>query len=27
LVYVNGSQQYCRLGETVGRAFSIGKKA
>ena len=26
LVYVTGSQQYCRLGEIVGRAFSIGKK-
>jgi flavin reductase (DIM6/NTAB) family NADH-FMN oxidoreductase RutF len=26
LIYVAGSQQYCRLGETVGRAFSIGKK-
>jgi len=27
LIYVTGSQQYCRLGETVDRAFSIGKKA
>jgi len=26
LVYITGSQQYCRLGEIVGRAFSIGKK-
>ena len=26
LIYVTGSQQYCRLGEIVGRAFSIGKK-
>ena len=26
LIYVTGGQQYCRLGEIVGRAFSIGKK-
>lgn len=26
LMYITGSQQYCRLGEIVGRAFSIGKK-
>jgi flavin reductase (DIM6/NTAB) family NADH-FMN oxidoreductase RutF len=26
LIYATGSQQYCRLGEAVGRAFSIGKK-
>jgi len=25
LIYSTGSQQYCRLGEIVGRAFSIGK--
>ena len=27
LIYATGSQQYCRLGEAVGRAFSIGKKS
>jgi flavin reductase (DIM6/NTAB) family NADH-FMN oxidoreductase RutF len=26
IVYLTGNQQYCRLGEMVGRAFSIGKK-
>jgi flavin reductase (DIM6/NTAB) family NADH-FMN oxidoreductase RutF len=26
LIYVTGSRQYCRLGEMVGQAFSIGKK-
>lgn len=26
LIYCTGSQQYHRLGEAVGRAFSIGKK-
>jgi flavin reductase (DIM6/NTAB) family NADH-FMN oxidoreductase RutF len=26
LIYATGSQQYCSLGEVVGRAFSIGKK-
>jgi hypothetical protein len=26
LVYSTGSQQYHRLGEAVGKAFSIGKK-
>ena len=26
IVYLTGNQQYCHLGEMVGRAFSIGKK-
>jgi hypothetical protein len=25
LIYSTGNQQYHRLGESVGRAFSIGK--